>query len=259
MILGYNTILYYEDKALRRWDNSDSEITTKFATNTIPAFVLISDTSETSGTVQIFNAYTDIAVGSTQAITVTSSGSNKILRYAGGTLSGQSEGCYYSKIVLGSDVIYSDVFEWIDTSISNLKDRRLLKITATSSDLTLGNTYTIDLDSFTFECYLETRQYEIEPEVNEESVEKPYGVIPTFNTRGLKYKYTIIGDRGMLEFLSGLRILKTNGTVYFSYKGEQICAFDIEFEKEDSVSFDDGIEMSLTIKNENYISSRNAI
>jgi len=261
MLQGYNTLRYFEDKTLQRWRNADNKhILVYFATNKIPAFVLISDTTEIEATVQIFDT-DDNAVGAAKTVTVTTSGTKKMLWFAGFTLTGLDAGCYYSKIVTGAGVetYYSEVFSWTEDSTANLKDLNLLKITATSAALTMGNTHEITLTGFTFECFIEVQEPEEEFEITEEGDEKPYGDIAIFNTRVLKYKFEILGTRDILEFLSGIRILKTNGTVTFTYNGDAMDAMDIILEKSESLTNDEAISMSLSFTRSDYISARNEI
>ena len=262
MLQGYNTLRYFEDQTLQRWETADNQnILVYFAINKIPAFVLVSDTAETTATVQMFNALTDVAFGAAKTVTVTTSGTKKILFFAGFTLTGGADGCYYSKIVTGASVetYYSEVFHWTADSASNRKELGLLKISAVSSDITMGNTHTIPLTGFTFECMINVEPPIIEPEITERGDEKPFGDIAVFNTRVLKYTFDLIGTKDIMEFLSGLRILKTNGTITFTYNGEVMDAYDIVFEKGDSTYFDEAISMTLQFKQTNYISARNAV
>jgi len=260
MLQGYNTLRYFETKDLQRWETTPQALV-YFGINKIPAFILISSTAQTAATVQIFNADTDVAFGAAKTVTVTTSGTKKILWFAGFTLSSGVAGCYYSKIVTAgaTETYYSEVFQWTTDSTANLLELNLLKITAISGDITLGNTYQLVLTGFTFECFIEVEPPEFEPEITEQGDEKPYGDIAVYNTRVLKTKYNLLGTRDILIFLSGLRILKTNGTITFTYGGEATDAYDIVFEKSESLTNDDLISMSLTYSSSDFISARNEI
>lgn len=263
MLIGYNTIKYFEDKTLQRWLNADNKfVFVYFATDLIPPFVLISDTAETSATVQIFNASTDASVGAAKAVAVTTNGSSKMLKFDGFDLSlGSDEGCYYAKIVTNgsAETYYSSVFYWTEDSESNLKELKLLKITAISSNITLANTYEIDLSDITYECFIEVLDPEVLQEITEKGDEKPYGDIGVFNTRIFKSTYELFGSSDILEFLSGLRILKTNGTITFTYNGIADDAFNIVFEAGDNHPEQDAISMSVEYTRTDYISARNEI
>jgi len=262
MLIGYNTIRYFEDKTLRRWDNADNKhLYVWFKTNKIPPFVLISDTIQTSATVQIFDANTDIAVGAAQAVTITTNGSYNQLKFDGFDLTGMDEGCYYSKIVTASDTetYYSEVFAWTEDSTSNLKENGLLKISATSSNITLGGTYEIDLTDITYECFIEVQDPNEEPDTKESGVEKPYGDVSVFNTRVLKPSFNFVGNYDLLEFLTGLRALSTNGAVIFTYKGLSRTAIDIVFSLEENHAGQELITGSIRYTRNDYISSRNAL
>ena len=266
MLLGCNTIRYFEDKSLQRWGNADNQyIFVYFATNLIPPFVLISDTAETSATVQIFDT-DDNAIGAAKTVTVTTintglSTEATHLKFDGFSLSGNDEGCYYAKIVTNgaAETYYSEVFYWTEDSTSNLKELGLLKITATSSNITLKNIYEIDLTDISYECFIEVNEPNTNQEVSERGNEKPYGDIPVFNTRVIKRKYELLGTNDMLEFLSALRILKTNGTVTFTYKGVADGALNIIFEEAEDYSSQEAIAMSIEYTRDDFISARNEI
>ena len=261
MLIGSNTLMFFEDKTLQRWATADNKfVYPYFGINVMPAFVLISDTSEVSATVQIFNANTDVAFGATQAVTVTTNGSNKMLYFAVVTLAAGVEGCYYLKIVTNgsAETYYSEVFGWTEDSASNLKELGMLKITASAlANYTLANTYAMDLSGITFECFLEVEEPELDADIKEEGNEKPYGDIPVFNTLAFKHEYELFGTEGIFRFLKFLRILKTNGTITFTYKGVAKNGYDIICEK-DSAS-KDTMSMSLEYKENDYASSRNTI
>jgi len=266
MLVGCNTIRYFEDKSLQRWVNADNQyIFVYFATDLIPPFVLISDTAETSARVQIFDKNDD-SVGGTQVVAVSINGTKKMLKFDGLDLGLTSdEGCYYAKIEtytgIGAAVetYYSEVFYWTEDSTSNLKESGLLKITAVSSNITLGNTYEIDLSDITYECFIEVNEPETNQEISERGNEKPYGDIGVFNTRVLKRKYELLGTNDMFEFLSALRLFKTNGTVTFTYNGLAEDAFDIVFESSESYSKQEAISMSIEYTRTDYISANNEI
>ena len=261
MLIGNNTLMFFEDQTLQRWATADNKLVYPyFGINDMPAFVLISDTAEASATVQIFNADTDVAFGAAKTVTLTTSGSNKQLFFAGFALAAGEAGCYYLKIVTNgaAETYYSEVFAWTTDSAANLKTLGLLRVTASSlANYTLANTYNVNLSGITFECFIEVEEPELDADTNEEGDEKPQGDIPVFNTLSFKHKYEIFGTEGIFRFLSWLRQLEINGTVTFTYKGVAKSAFDIICEK-DSAS-KDTMAMSLEYKEDDYSSSRNAI
>lgn len=260
MLIGSNTLMFFEDKTLQRWITADNKfIYPYFGINVMPAFVLISDTAQTSATVQIFDASDDSSFGATQVVTVTTNNTKKMLYFASVTLAAGVEGCYYLKIVTNgsAETYYSEVFSWTEDSAANLKELGMLKITASSlADYTLANTYAMNLTGITFECFLEVEDPELDSGIKEEGNEKPYGDIPVFNTLAFKHEYELFGTEGIYRFLCFLRILKTNGTITFTYNGVAKDSYDIICEK-DSAS-KDTMSMSLEYKENDYSSSRNA-
>jgi len=263
MLIGkFNTLQFLEDKTLQRWDNADNkQLYFYFLEQTIPAFVFVSDTAQSTATVQLFNKITEVAVGAAQSVTITTSGTKKILSYAGVTLpaTGLDCGSFYLKIVTGASVetYYSQVFGWVNTATANSATSNLLKITAVSSNISLSNLYTIPLTGITYSCYIETEQPVEDADITEEGNEKPYGDIPVFNTLAFTYEHEIFGTKDIFRFLCGLRILKTNGTITFTYRGVDIHAYDITCEKDDST--EDTMSMKLKYKDTDYISSSNEI
>lgn len=254
MLRGYNHIKFYENKALQRWLTADIEdYVTIFETNTIPSFVLISDTAFASASGQIYNAKTDETIGNSFSITVTVNDDSKQLKYLGSSLVDQDCGYYYIKITAGGDEYYSEVFGWQD-DVSEL-----LKITSTSSNITLAGKYEIDLTGITYTSYYFAESADTDSEIDEEGVEKPYGDIPVFNTRTLIDAFEILGTREIFEYVSGLRILKTNGTVNLTYKNISADVYDIQTEKKESTAFDEVVVITMKFKEEDYISARNEI
>lgn len=258
MLLGYNPLEYYESKALQRWLTADNkDVVAVYETKKIPAFILISDTSQSSATVQVFNAEDDSPIDSSDTVTVTASDSNKELKYAGSTISpAQNEGYYYLKIITNgsAETYYSEVFGWKDDPSD------LLKITAVSADILLADTYQINMAlPLTFESYLYAEEAETDADIFEEGVEKPYGDIPVFNMLNKVNSFEVYGTRAIFLYLAGLRVLKTNGTVTFVYNGVSMSAYDITAEKKESTAFDEVVIITLKFKEENYISSLNDI
>lgn len=253
MLQGYNILEFYTSSALQRWtDLENKDATFIFETNVIPPFFLISDSTQTTGTVQVFDT-DDNAIDSAKPITVTDNTTYTSLKYTGVTLTGLDCGYYYLKIVLGSnvDIYYSEVFRWED----DVTD--FLNINATSSNITLGSSYELDLSSITFDCYLDAEESFDEIEITEEGVEKPYGDVPVFNTMNMTHTFSIFSSRSMLRFLFGLRILETNGTITFTFNGRELSAYDIVVEKGDTVGYDESVIVDIKFKETNYISSRN--
>ena len=260
MLIGNNTLMFFEDKTLQRWTTADNKnIYPYFGINIMPAFVLISDTAETTATVQVFNATTDVAYGLPQDVAVSTNNTKKMLYFAGITLAAGVAGCYYLKIVTGATVetYYSEVFSWTTDSAANLKELGMLKITATSSNYTLANLYNMTLTGIIYECFIEVQPPTLEAVTDEEGNEKPQGNIPTFNTLAFEHKYDVFGTEGIYRFLSWLRQLETNGTVTFTYKGVAKSAYDIICELDSAT--EDTTAMTLKYKESDFSSVRNAI
>ena len=256
MLLGYNTIEYYESKSLQRWLTADNkDIVVVFVTNKIPAFIFVTETEQATATIQVFNADTDVAIDSPVAANVYEQATKTVLEYTGSTIAGDTlpEGYYYLKIITtgSTETYYSEVFGW-KTDISDF-----LKITATSTAIIMANTWYGN--PITYECYLFADKADTEIEIEEEGVEKPYGDIPSFNTLNLLNSFEVYGTRGIMIFLAGLRVLKTNGTVTFVFNGVSMTAYDLSVEKIETTAFDEVVILALKFREENYISSKNTI
>ena len=258
MILGYNILDHFETQSLQRYQWADNvDIMTVLTTGVIPAFVLISDTAVAAGgacTVQMFDASDDSAIGSTKVVTISESGSNKQLKYAGTTGVSGTDACVYYKIVLSDQTIYSEVFRWGTDYTDMLK-----VVCSAMSNLTLGGTYEIDMSSMTWTSYYPCERSQTTKNITESGAEKPYGDIPVFNTRNLVNEFDILGGREAFKYLSGLRILETNSTIVFTFNSVAMTAYDIHVEEQENYSLDEAIDMTLSFKETNYISSRNTI
>ena len=253
MLQGYNILEFYTSVDLQRWENLENkESIFTFPTNIIPPFFLVSTTyTATATTVQVFDASTDVAIDIAKTVITSDLTTYMTFKYLGATLTGLDCGNYYLKIVNGTNIFYSEVFAWED----DITD--YLKINATSNSLTLGQDYTIDLTGITFTCYVSAEESFDELEVTEEGVEKPYGDIPVFNTLNTSHGFDVFGNRSMLRFLFGLRILETNGAVSFAFGGRTYDAYDILVEKGESIGYDDTNTITIKFKENNYISSKN--
>jgi len=255
MLQGYNTLQYYESKSLQRWERLDNMIFVYFKTDILPSFILISDTSASSATAQVYNAIDDTPFGATFPVVVSVSGSKKILKIENKQTVGGEDGCYYTKIIAGGDIFYSEVYKWVDDTLVNRKEIGLLEITAVSQAITIGSTY--EVDAFTYSCLLKTNNPVVNESIKETGKERTYGDLSVFTTRVIKQKYEMLGGVDAFKFLTGLRVLDTNGTVTFIYDGISYIGIDINFEKTDSISFDDGISMTIEFTEQDYISTRN--
>jgi hypothetical protein len=254
MLLGYNTLGWYADKSLRRWDNADNKhIGIVFDTGYVPAFHLITDLVSSAAEIAVYNAFTDELVDPVYNVEVIDETGYSYLRFTGAVSPSMAEGYYYATIVYnGADTLYSDVFGWSDETSS------MLKIQAVSTDIRIG-IYDLDMDSFTYEGYLYCEQAETEMEIIEEGIEKPYGNVPIFNTRNIINSFEVHGSRELFKFLTGLRILEVNGTVTFTYKGVVMSAYDIIVEKKESDAFDETNVINIKFKEQDYISAINAV
>jgi len=244
MIKAQHNILGFYDNILARIgvDNgsySDSidnkDVLVKLATNTMPAIQLLVDDA-TTATIQLLDE-DDADVGSALSMIVTDLTSYKRLNYLSTSLSGNSCGIYSLKIINGLNTYYSDQFMWED-SVSEY-----LKISAVSSDVKLGGTYVVDLTNFTYEFYLSADYIGIEHEMASEDSEKlsvPNVLYADFKpTR----QFGILCTENTYRFLSGLRILESNGTVTIEYGYISYTANDILVDAESN-----GTTMSITLK-----------
>lgn len=258
LILGYNTLQYYKDKSLQRWEISDNKnIFVYFKINVLPSFILISNTIASTATAQIYNAIDDSPVGSAYPVTITIAGGQKTLKIENIEIIGGVEGCYYTKIIAGTDIFYSEVYKWVADDIETQKKYGLLKIVAESANITIGSNYNIE--SFTYSCFIAVNPPIISDNITEIGSEKPYGDVALFGTRTIKRKFEIIGGIEIFKFLSGLRILNINGSIIFTYDGISYSGIDIKFEKTETISFDNAILMTLEFTESDYISPRNEI
>lgn len=259
MLIGINQIGFLESGESQYFDNIEvKDQYAIFETNTIPAFVLISDTSASTGTVQVFDC-NDSAVGAAQSITITSNNSAKQLKYTGGTLTSSDDGYYYLKIVCGSDIYRSEYFVW-KTTVSDL-----LKIQATPSNLVLYNLYTpytIDNSSIVYTGHYNvasslTKVDELESETGEEGNDRPFGEIPLSNFTSFKHEIQLRCLESGYKFLGAFRTFEVNGTVQLTYKSKIWTGFNFELEVNENTNFGDLIDCTLGFKESFYLSNSN--
>jgi hypothetical protein len=246
----YNILGWYDSLEARQWNRTieeggNEELFRIFLeTNSIPATQLIVDDATTANLYLLDSS--DEVVGSAIAMTVESYSdsyvSYKRLIYLGTTLSGNDDGDYSLKIVNGSNTYYSDVFGWTSNS-DYLND--LLKISATSNDIRLGDRYVLNMDSFTLECYINADSLVVEPSV-EEVAEKKYSVNSVvYGDLSFTRSFNVYGCEYIFRFLLGLRLIECNGTVTVTNQFRSYTANDIMAEISDD-HFSDTMQIKFS-------------
>lgn len=244
MILSQcNIIGFYDNKQARHWNISDNpEVFRVFLeTNHIPAIQLIVDAS-IGATMELLDS-NDEPVSSPISMTVEDGSDQSVtykrLIYLGSILSGYDDGDYSIKITNGSNVYYSDVFGWTSQSI-DLNDS-LIKITANSSDIVLGrglNKYVHNMNSFTFECYLNNTYLGLVPEVTDDVANRDGAISINYGNTVIYREFQIDGNDYIYRFLLALRMLECNGSIQITYKHKTYSANDISVEVEDDSSIE---------------------
>ena len=226
MIYSYNTLGWYSAKAQRQYDKTGNiRVLHHWPTNVIPAFQIVLDDTITTASYEVFDI--DDNLISSGSVTVenasnTAGTAYSRLKFLGTTITSQEEGFYYLKITYdSSNYIWSDAFCWLD-DVSEL-----LKVSAVSSNIQIGE-FEINLSGFTYEVYLDAKGIIPEYEITEEGDEKTYGVVPLFNSRNKLSEFQITGYWATLDFLAGLRILETNGTISITYLSDTFEVYNIE-------------------------------
>jgi len=227
ILAQYGILGFYTSKDARAWDklekDGNPEIFRVFLkTNKVPAVQLIVSVS-TSATMQLYTA-TDVAIGSPLTMTVESATGYKRIKYIGTTLEDKDDGDYYLKITNGEETYYSDVFGW--TSNSDYFDE-LIKISAVSSDIRLGRTYSMNLTSFTFECYMNAIYLGLRPEFEDEVAQKDGSNNVLYGNLVPSHEFDLDATEYIYRFLLGLRVLEVNGTVTVTWQGKSYTANDI--------------------------------
>jgi hypothetical protein len=248
-ILGqYNIFGFYSSISARTWnrqialDVEEEPFRIFLETNHIPAVELLVS-SATSATLTLLDS-NDVAVGSPLSMTVESFTGGKRLIYLGTTLSSNDDGDYSLKITIdGSTNYYSDVFGW--TSNSDYL-AELTKISAVSSNIRLGKSYFMNLTGFTFECYINAEYLGLTPDIQEDISERFGSTNILYGSFASRHEFNVWGNEYMQRFLTGLRILESNGTVTITHGGISFTANDIAVEKTEDVLTDVAFMMKLT-------------
>lgn len=253
MLQGYNIFEFYKSKEYRKYNNTDfEEYVAIFHINLMPPFNIVTSDTGSSGTFKLLDASNDAEIGS-GVLSVTASGDDNILSFYGEELAGKNDGYYYYQVTFNGNIYYSDVFGWC-SDVSEL-----LELTIDSSDITLGFNHVIPLSQYTYNVYLQVFGTNIEPETNEDGIEKPYGDIPAFSTTSIIHNILVNGDNQVFRFLAGLRAVKVNGTIQITLNGVTKDTYDFNVEVESNEGFGQMMVISFKFKEFDFISSRNEI
>lgn len=258
MIYDYNTLKWYTDKTRRQYEVSGNPfILHHYETNKIPSFQLVIDSTISTATYKLFTREdVEISNGSVTVENATNNAGTDYSRliFLGATLSSQDDGFYYIEVDYDGNLIYSDIFCW-ETDVSEY-----LKITATTSNVIIGE-FELNTAGYEYLVYLDVAvKRPTENEIEEEGVQKTYGDVPLFNSMNKTKDFLINGYLATYDFLSGLRILSTNGSVLIEYNGVSNDVYDIELPEKENTSGDEDIFIiGLKFKTKDYLQSKNAI
>jgi len=250
MLQGANILKFFSQKDQRRWDIAAvKDFLPYFASYTIPCFAFAIETNEVEGDVYIHEANTDLEIDSLPVVIVADS-TYKIVSNAQSENLEIVDGYYYLVVKLGATVtLYSDVFCLTeDTS-------QLLKIDVVSSDITLNESLTLPYSTFHLIFYLAYNAISISNETKEEGVEKSFGDIPIYSTVSIINKADINGTAQIFKMLSFLRAISVNGDVFIN----DVKVYGLLTEVKDEITEDDTMIITLTYREYNFISSKNAI
>ncbi len=259
MIYSYNTLGIYETKANRQYDNTGNiRVLHHFETNKIPAFQIIVTGTIITASYKLFDI-NDVQV-STGSVTVENDTNDagtvySRLIFLGATLTSKDDGFYYVEITYDASKLYTDVFCW-KTDVSEY-----LKIEATTADISISS-LKMNMTGFTYLVYLEVRKngFREEYDVEEEGDSKTYGNIPYYNSRNHAQEFEITGYRKTLNFLAGLRVVATNGTVTITYKNDSNEIYDIETaDTAQNFSYSDILIINWKFKLKDYLQPMNDV
>jgi hypothetical protein len=226
----------------------------KVGTNTLFPFFVLTSGVGTTATMEVLDI-NGTAVQSAISLTVATNEDAKQISYAGATLTDKVCGHYQLKITHGSDVYYSEFFEWSD-DLTNY-----VKITATPEKILVNNYYTVDLSSTTFIQYYATvkemngRVIESGGETTEEGVSKNYGDELLKSTINFEHEASLIGNDSSFRYLSMLRPSTIGGTVVFEYKNRQKTIYGIAVEQSENTNFGEKMIIKMTFREESFISN----
>ena len=252
MIYNYGTIWFYETKSNRQYDNSGNKnMLHHFITNTIPAFQIVEGIVGTANYTLYDINENVIQTGACSATSFQTDQSvdYTVIKLTGAVASGQSDGKYYLKVSYGASEIFSDVFCW-QTDLSDY-----LKISADTSAPKIGK---FPLTDFVYVAYFKSVMFLEEFETQEEANEKTYGVVPIYTSRNRMHTHQVAGYNKTLNFLSGLRVLESNGTITITWQGEELEVYDIQAEPGNVVNNNQYIT-DLKFKIQDYLQTYNNV
>lgn len=259
MLQGINIFSFFKFKSDRRFDNTDNkDYIAIFDSKKIPSFIVITDLTIEDCVFRFTSIIGNSTVYSGVATKINYT--DKTVFYFTGHTFVSSKPCdhYEFELTIGDDVYYSEPVLLTD----DLAD--LVKFSIDSSDMTYNAKYMLPFSSLDLEFYLNTAneklfQEIIEPQVNENGVEKPYGDIPAFSTVNIVNKIEIAGTAQIFRYLSFLRAIGVNGSITITKNGIESLIYNTEVSEKENVSFGEYIQIIFSYREYNFLSSRNAI
>lgn len=268
MLQGVNILAFYEDISNRRWDNTDVRDYIIYVDNTdIPGFIVskfIGGTHELTGQVGLFDinnnfitAYELECYDSDGVTPASFNAGNKVIKFAGVSDAELNLSHYYLQIELSDDSSYfSDVFAVNNSDVKN----NLIGFSISSADLTFIEDVMFPMSSIYLKFYVPYGGINISAEVKEDGIEKTFGNIPIFSTVNILNKVEIYGNSQIFRVLAMLRVMNmSGGSVYILINNMYTKIYDSSVEVKDDSAFGDSIIITLSYREYNFLSSRNAV
>lgn len=228
----------------------------KLYTKVLPPFVILTYNSGTSATMDVLDVNGD-AVESGISLTVNSNDDKKEIRYSGTVLSAKDCGSYQLKITHGSDIYYSEFFDWVDSL------DELVKLTISPYKILVLNRYVVDLSAFTFTQYFKTsksfngRVLNLSGETSEDGISKNYGDELLKSTINFENEIEIIGNDASFRFLSMIRPSTVNGSAKIEYNSREKEIYNTTVEQTENSNFGEKVIIKLTFRENSFISNCN--
>jgi len=228
----------------------------KVGTNTLFPFVLLTSGVAATATMQVLDINGDEVQSSISLIVATNDDAKQI-SYLGSTLTGKECGHYQLKITHGTDIYYSEFFEWSDDLTE------FVKLTVSPYKILVLNNYTIDLSSLTFIQYFATskslngRAIELKSETNEDGISKNYGDEILKSTVNFEYEIELVGNDASFKFLAMIRPSTINRTTYIEHNSRQKQIYNTAVEQVENSGFGEKIIIKFTFREQSFISNNN--
>jgi hypothetical protein len=258
---GVNIIGFYKVKSNRLWNKESTgsynycDYTLIIEKGIIPTINLFVESAAETVTLQVFrtpdNGATEEQIGTDESMVISDMQTNKKLYFESKAVSITEEDYYYLIINNGSDVYYSDVFFWMETT-SIVLNMDILKVEVESAQIAINPYSKHTIAAFTHTFYLQVIESPFIAETSQEGIELNSITESLYGSTSIKRCYNVMATNELCKYLMYITNIanKGKGTITLEYRGEDYVEIkDIEIEIKESIG--DNLAYILDLKYKN--------